>query len=96
MLKLPTVAPLRSFASARDIAEALVATVPEIARAECLMVSSIGAPVSEPAIMHIKLATRTGAPADGLRPRVEEIAADRLGSIPGLVDAFVAGRIELF
>jgi S-adenosylmethionine synthetase len=60
------------------------------------MVSSIGAPVSEPAIMHIKLATRAGAPADGLRPRVEEIAADRLASIPSLVDAFVAGTIELF
>jgi S-adenosylmethionine synthetase len=81
---------------ARDIAETLVGTVPEITRAECLMVSSIGAPVSEPAIMHIKLATRAGAPADGLRPRVEEIAADRLASIPSLVDAFVAGTIELF
>jgi S-adenosylmethionine synthetase len=81
---------------ARDIAEALVATAPEIARAQCLMVSSVGAPVSEPAIMHIKLATRNGAPAEGLRSRVEEVAADRLASIPGLVDAFVAGTIDLF
>jgi S-adenosylmethionine synthetase len=81
---------------AQDIAQALVATVPEIARAQCLMVSSIGAPVIEPAIMHIKLATRNGAPAERLRPRVEEVAADRLASIPGLVDTFVAGTIELF
>jgi S-adenosylmethionine synthetase len=81
---------------ARDIAEALVATVPEIASAQCLMVSTIGAPVSEPAIMHIKLATRNGAPVDELRSRVEEIAADRLASLPGLVDALVAGTIELF
>jgi S-adenosylmethionine synthetase len=81
---------------ARNIADALVATVPEIARAQCLMVSSIGAPVGEPAIMHIKLATRNGAPVDGLRTRVEEVAADRLASIPGLVDAFAAGTIELF
>jgi S-adenosylmethionine synthetase len=81
---------------ARDIAEALVATVPEIARAGCLMVSSIGAPVSEPSLMHIKLAMRTGAPADRLRTRVEEIAVDRLASIPNLVEAFMAGRIELF
>jgi S-adenosylmethionine synthetase len=81
---------------ARDIAESLVATVPEIARAQCLMVSSVGAPVSEPALMHIKLTTTNGAPADGLRSRVEEIAAERLASIPGLVDAFVAGTIELF
>jgi S-adenosylmethionine synthetase len=81
---------------ARDIAEALVATVPEIARAQCLMVSSIGAAVSEPAIMHIKLATGNGAPPDELRSRVEQIAAERLASIPGLVDAFVAGTIDLF
>jgi S-adenosylmethionine synthetase len=53
------------------------------------MVSSIGAPVIEPAIMQIKLATRNGAPAAGLRTRVEEVAADHLASIPGLVDAFV-------
>jgi S-adenosylmethionine synthetase len=47
---------------ARDIAEALVATVPQIVRAQCLMMSRIGAPVSEPAIMHIKLATGNGRP----------------------------------
>jgi hypothetical protein len=46
--------------------------------------------------MHIKLTTTNCAPADGLRSRVEEIAAERLASIPGLVDAFVAGTIELF
>jgi S-adenosylmethionine synthetase len=81
---------------ARDIAEALAATVPEIARAQCLMVSSIGAPVNEPAIMHIRLATRNGAPAAEVKARVEEIAADRLASIPRLIDAFVAGTIALF
>jgi S-adenosylmethionine synthetase len=83
-------------AIARDIAESLVATVPEIAKSQCLMVSSIGAPVSEPAVMHIKLATRNGAPMAALRTRVEEIVAERLASIPGLVDAFVAGTIGLF
>jgi S-adenosylmethionine synthetase len=81
---------------ARDIAESLVATVPEIARAQCLMVSSIGAPVSEPAIMQIRLATRNGALPDVVKTRVEEVAADRLASIPRLIDAFVAGTIELF
>jgi S-adenosylmethionine synthetase len=81
---------------ARNIADALVAAVPEIAGAQCLMVSSIGAPVSEPAIMHIKLATRNGAPAVALKAHVEEIVAERLASIPDLLDAFVAGRIELF
>jgi S-adenosylmethionine synthetase len=81
---------------ARDIAEALVATVPEIASAQCLMASNIGAPVCEPSIMHIQLATRNGTPAEMLRTRVEEVAADRLNSIPRLVDAFMTGTIELF
>src|SRR6516164_1078287 len=57
---------------AQDITEALVATMPEIASAQCLMVSSIGAPVSEPSVMHMKLATRDGAPVVALRTRVEE------------------------
>jgi hypothetical protein len=46
--------------------------------------------------MHIKLATRNGAPAVALKAHVEEIVAERLASIPDLLDAFVAGRIELF
>jgi hypothetical protein len=52
--------------------------------------------VSEPAIMQIRLATRNGALPDVVKTRVEEVAADRLASIPRLIDAFVAGTIELF
>jgi len=81
---------------AREIAEMLVAAVPEIARAQCLMVSRIGAPVREPAVLQLKLATRDGVPPGQLRTRVEEIVADQLGRIPSLADAFVAGEIELF
>jgi S-adenosylmethionine synthetase len=81
---------------AREIAEMLVAAVPEIARAQCLMVSRIGAPVREPAVLQLKLATRDGVPPGQLRTRVQEIVADQLGRIPSLADAFVAGEIELF
>jgi S-adenosylmethionine synthetase len=81
---------------AREIAEMLVAAVPEIATAQCLMVSRIGAPVAKPAVLQVKLATRDGVPPAELRLRVEEITADRLSHIPDLVDAFVAGEIELF
>jgi S-adenosylmethionine synthetase len=81
---------------ARDIAEALVATAPEVARAQCLMVSRIGAPVTRPAVVHIKLATRDGFTPRQLTTQVEEMVADRLARIPSLLDAFVAGEIELF
>jgi S-adenosylmethionine synthetase len=81
---------------AREIAEKLVATVPEIAAAQCLMAGQIGAPITEPAMLQVRLATRDGMPADRLRPRVSEIAAEGLARAPKLVDDFIAGTIEVF
>jgi len=81
---------------AREIAEMLVTDVPEIAAAQCLMVSRIGEPLNHPALMHVKLATRDGAPPIELKVRVDEIAAHCLSRLPMLVDDFVAGAIEIF
>ena len=81
---------------ARDIAETLVAMLPEIAAAQCLMVSQIGSPVTKPAMIEIKLATRGGFPVSELEPQVAEIVADCLASVPKLVDNFIAGTIEVF
>ena len=47
-------------------------------------------------MLQLKLASRENILLDQLRPRIEEIAADRLASIPRLVDDFVAGGIEVF
>jgi S-adenosylmethionine synthetase len=82
--------------AARDIAETLVATVPEIAAAQCLMVSRIGTSVTNPAIVQVKLATRDGIPIDNVKRRVKEVTADRLSRIPNLIDDFVAGTIGVF
>jgi len=81
---------------AQDIANKLVRDVPEIERAECLMVSQIGAPMSRPAMLQIKLATREGIPLLQLHQPVEDIIADRLARIHRLVDEFVEGRIDVF
>ncbi len=81
---------------ARQIAESLVAASPEITRAECLMISRIGAPVTEPALVQVKLATAGGAPVMRFEKAAAEIAADRLHKIPLLVEQFIAGAIELF
>ena len=81
---------------AQGIAAALLTVSPEIARAECLMVSRIGAPVTEPAIVHIRLATLGGESVDRFKKRGSEIAADHLGRIPQLVDKFIAGAVDLF
>jgi S-adenosylmethionine synthetase len=81
---------------AREIAETLVAKEPDIAAAQCILVSQIGAPVAEPALLHIKLATRDEAPVAQLERRAEEMARAHLARAPELVDGFIAGRIEVF
>ena len=83
-------------AAARDIAQELVAAFPQIGRAHCLLVSRIGAPVTEPAIVEIRLVLRDGAALAPLRPRVEELAAARIARIPELVAQFVAGTIQVY
>ena len=81
---------------AREIAAMLVADVSAIAATQCLMVSRIGAPLTTPALLHVKLATHDGFPAAELEGRVEEIASHCLGRLPVLVDHFVNGAIEIF
>jgi S-adenosylmethionine synthetase len=79
-----------------QIAETLVAEIPQIAAAHCLMVSQIGAPVTSPALVDVKLATRDGIPVAQLQPRVEEITAANLNRAPKLTDDFVDGAIDIF
>jgi S-adenosylmethionine synthetase len=81
---------------ARRIAETVIVELPDIARARCLMVGRIGAPVTCPAIVAINVAARDGRPVDDLRNQIQEIAADRAARIPALVDDFVTGKIDLF
>jgi S-adenosylmethionine synthetase len=70
--------------------------LPALAKAQCLLISQIGAPVTHPAMLQLKLASRKNILPDRLRPRIEEIAADRPESIPRLIDDFIAGGIDVF
>jgi S-adenosylmethionine synthetase len=81
---------------ATRISQALVAAVPEIAAAQCLLVSRIGQPVAEPAIVQIAIATQDGFPLAELKRQIDEIAADQMHCIAGLVDDFVDGKIDVF
>ncbi len=81
---------------AREIAETLVARVPEITAAHCMIASRIGAPVTEPAMVHVPIATRDGVPIARLKPMVEDIAAAGLLRAPKLVDDFISGTIDVF
>ena len=81
---------------ARKICETLVTTVPEIAAAQCLMVSQIGSPITSPALVQVKIAARDGSPVDKFRQRIEEVADDCVVRAPKLVDDFVTGLIDVF
>lgn len=81
---------------ARDVAETLIATIPEVESAQCLMVSKIGAPVIQPAVVQIKIATRDDVPIAALQHRIEAGVVDRIARIPKLIDGFVAGAISVF
>lgn len=60
---------------ARRLAAALVDELPEVAAAECFLVSRIGEPVARPGLVHVAVGGRDGGPAtEALRPRIEEVA----------------------
>ncbi|MEZ0061779.1 S-adenosylmethionine synthetase [Bradyrhizobium elkanii] len=77
-------------------AEKLVSLVPEIKEARCLFVSRIGAPVDNPALVHLHLATREGVPLEQVRGRTEEVVAAQLDRVPELIHELVAGTIGVF
>ncbi len=81
---------------AQQIAKAIAAGPDEIAGAECLIVSRIGAPITEPAVVHIKLAVADVTPVAHLRERAAAIAADHVAGIPQLIEQFIAGTIEIY
>jgi len=81
---------------ALQLAEAMVASFRHIVEARCLIVSRIGAPVSEPALISVQLATLDDLPLDQLRGPVEDLVADHLNRISELIRQMVAGNVDVF
>lgn len=82
--------------TALEIARELVASVPQIVQARCMMVSRIGSPITDPAAVNVQIETHDGSPAELFRAAVEAIVAGALAKLPGRIDDFVAGRIGLY
>ncbi len=72
-----------------------LAALPDVAAAECRLVSRIGAPVAEPAVAEVRLRTR-GRPVGELSAAVEEILRARLRGAEDLWRDFLAGEVEVF
>jgi S-adenosylmethionine synthetase len=75
------------------IVERIVSEVPTVRAAQAALVSRIGQPVTEPQLVDLKVALRSGAGLAEIRSRVEEIAEGEVAAIPGLVEELLSGRL---
>lgn len=78
------------------LAQELVSTIPELTEARALIVSQIGAPISMPSLVHLKLATRHHIAIEDVRARVEEITDHEFDRIAELLVELAAGTMQMF
>jgi S-adenosylmethionine synthetase len=69
---------------AEGVAADLVAQVPGIIEARCLLVSRIGMPIDSPALAEVALRTEPGYVLRELRSEVERVLEERLAGLAGL------------
>lgn len=81
---------------ARSIAETIVSDIAQAAAVQCYLVSRIGSPVTEPALVHVRVATHDGSPASALEREIDRIVGQELMRTGALVDRFVAGTVEFY
>jgi S-adenosylmethionine synthetase len=82
--------------AARDIARRVVETVPEVVRAECLLVSQIGAPITEPSVVEVRVEGPEPPALERLSGAIRAITVGTLAGLTDRIDAFVAGAVDLY
>ena len=82
--------------AARDIAQRVVERFPEVVRAECLLVSQIGAPITEPAVVEVRVEGPEPRALDGMAETIRAVAAETLAGLTARIDAFMAGQVDLY
>jgi S-adenosylmethionine synthetase len=77
-----------------DLSRRIVSEITDITAAECLLVSEIGRPVSDPCLVDVVV----DGPAvhQATRSRIEQLAADVLGNADKLTDDLIHGRRQVF
>jgi len=83
---------LTAQAMARDLVEAL----PEVAAAECFLVSRIGQPIREPWLLEVRLQLMAGSELAPIRSTVEAITRERLGKIGQLQDQLLDSVVPVY
>ena len=81
---------------ANRIAQAVVAEVAGVQESQCVLVSQIGQPVTQPQVADIKVRFTDTAAIAASAPQIEELVRDRLASLPQLWREAVDGRLSLW
>ncbi len=81
---------------AHQIAEVIVAEIPQVVTAHCYLVSQIGHFVREPQLVEVQLQTKEGYSLESFRSHVEEIVRDRLSQIDHLWQRFLKQEISIY
>lgn len=82
--------------AAQAIARRIVADLPEILYAECLLVSRIGAPISTPAVAEVRIALADPTALPALVGPGQARVEDALARSPATADAFLGGTTDLY
>jgi S-adenosylmethionine synthetase len=82
--------------AARELAAAVVAQVPGVAAAECVLVSEIGRPVDQPQIASVRVRTKDGAALADVERSVADVARAELAKIPSIWRRVIAGEVRLY
>ncbi|HEY5604502.1 MAG TPA: methionine adenosyltransferase [Gammaproteobacteria bacterium] len=81
---------------ANNIAVDIVKVLPEVAHAQCYLVSRIGFPINEPQVVDLHLELVDGAQIDAIEERLQSITQLRLDNIATIQDQLLAGTIQVY
>jgi S-adenosylmethionine synthetase len=81
---------------AQKIAEDIVAQLPEVAHAQCYLVSRIGYPINEPQVVDLHLEMADGAQVEAIEEQLHLITRGRLDNIATIQDQLLAGAVTVY
>ncbi|MGI9403579.1 MAG: methionine adenosyltransferase [Hyphomicrobium sp.] len=81
--------------ASNDIASALVAEVPGVSEAECLLVSQIGTPIDRPRLVHLRVTCDEKTPPPDIEDKIRSLTEREMARIPELWKSFLAAAISV-
>ena len=81
--------------AAGQIAQQIVEEIPEIAAAECRLVSRIGRSIADPQSVDVRLRAHRDEPSAALRRAARRIVTARLDALDALCDALIVGDVAI-